>query len=105
VTHRQRSGAPPPDVGPAPERSSRHHAAGQPHGNAPDPVREVIAVAFVSPPIGRRTLPLLVVVDCPTCHHVHTHRSTGPHGGRRVGSCGTAYVVRVAGDKRARWSA
>lgn len=86
--------------GAAPQNSAttkRHQVQGNPNGQP----AEIVAVAYLSPPIGRRGLPLLVVVDCPACHHVHTHRG---RGGRRVGSCGASYLLRVAGTKRARWA-
>jgi hypothetical protein len=68
--------------------------------SAPVRQREVTAVAYLSPPIGRRSLWAVVVVRCPICSHLHIHRSTGPHGGRRTGSCGTSYRIVIAGRRR-----
>ena len=88
---------------PAAPSQSRHQDAQHQQGNPPAAVGEVIAVAYLSPPIGRQTLPLLVVTRCRGCGFVHTHRRAFVV--RRVGSCGTAYMLRIAGDQRARWSA
>ena len=94
----QRGGV--PAQHPAPE-TSRHQAADQSEGSAERLAR---AKAFAAPPAGRRTLWTLVVPRCPFCAHLHLHRGTGPHPGRRVGSCGTAYFLVIAGSKRGRWS-
>lgn len=63
------------------------------------------AQGFATPPSGRRVLWAVVVPTCPACGHLHLHRSTGRHGGRRTGSCGATYLVVLAGAKRGRWAA
>jgi hypothetical protein len=62
------------------------------------------AKAFAAPPAGRRTLWTIVVPRCPSCSHLHLHRATGPHPGRRTGSCGSTYLLVIAGSKRGRWA-
>jgi hypothetical protein len=63
------------------------------------------AVAYPSPPVGRRHQWSLVVLRCPGCSLVHVHRSEALiSGGVRVGSCGVAYELAVAGSQRVRWS-
>ncbi|MCA1671731.1 MAG: hypothetical protein LC799_05850 [Actinobacteria bacterium] len=84
--------------------TSRRQAAGHPDGN-PEPCQKLVrAKAFAASPTGRRTLWTLVVPRCPFCSHLHLHRATGPHPGRRVGSCGESYFVLISGSKRSRWS-
>lgn len=103
MTRDGRGGAPLPDADPAPAicTATKQH-------DPPEDIRSgrsagAVAIGFVSGPVGRRTLPLTVVVRCPACSRVHTHR--GDEGGRRVGSCGASYTVRIAGGQRDRWSA
>lgn len=89
-------GAPPPRRRPVPQTSNHQHSG----MTEPRPVprqRVMTAVGFVAEPIGRRTLYALIVPRCPTCSGMHFHRSTGPHGGQRRGSCGAGYTVVIAG--------
>lgn len=66
----------------------------------------LIAPGFISPAIGRRHLALVVIPRCPACSYVHVHRSNAVNVvGKRTGSCGATYIVRIAGSKRGRWSA
>jgi hypothetical protein len=95
----QRGGAPPSGAGPAPKQKN-DAAAKQPNVNDDSATHELIAVAYASPPIGRCQRWVLIVPRCPACAHCHVHRSTGPHGGRRTGSCGASYSVVLAGWQR-----
>jgi len=90
-------------VSDTPPPTSRHQAAGQ-HNGSREPRQLPRAKAFAAAPAGRRTLWTLVVPRCPSCSHLHLHRATGPHPGRRTGSCGAAYFLVIAGSKRGRWS-
>jgi hypothetical protein len=53
------------------------------------------AIAIAVPPLGRRRMWLLLVESCPNCGYSHVHRALGSTGGRRAGTCGTSYYVRV----------
>jgi hypothetical protein len=97
MTERQRGPAITPGPVNASATTKRHHD----HGSRP---AEVVARGFYGPPAGRRALGAIVVPIGPFCGHLHLHRSTGPHGGRRRGSCGTEYVIRLAGYRRGRWA-
>jgi hypothetical protein len=103
MTTRRRNGDPPDRV-PAPRDSSRHHAAGQPHGNAPEPVREVIAPGVGLKPSGVRLFWAWVVARCPYCGGSHLHRG-GPKGGLRRAGCGRGSYVVTATRKRGRRAA
>lgn len=92
-------GAPPPRTRPVPQTSNHQHRGGTESRPAPRQ-RVMTAVGFVAEPIGRRTMYALVVPRCPTCRCMHFHRSTGPHGGKRRGSCGAGYTVVIAGCER-----
>jgi hypothetical protein len=81
----------------SPLKISRHQATDRLDRSSPAGQREVTAVAYSSPPIGRCSLWVLIVPRCPSCLHTHVHRSSGDHGGRRTGSCGATYRVVIAG--------
>ncbi|SFO52626.1 hypothetical protein SAMN05216207_10786 [Pseudonocardia ammonioxydans] len=73
----------------------------------PEPARPRFrdAVAFAHPPAGRRHMWAIVVPTCPACSHMHLHRSAAaPEEEVRIGSCGAAYRLRLAGAKRRRWA-
>lgn len=54
-------------------------------------VRTAHATAY--PPVGRRSMWLLLVRRCPVCRGAHLHRGA-PHGGLRRAGCGKgAYLV------------
>jgi hypothetical protein len=63
-----------------------------------------VARGFIAPPSGGRARHLIIIPDCPNCQGLHIHFSVDGRIGRRKGSCGHPYVVRIAGQKRAGWS-
>jgi hypothetical protein len=112
----QRSGAPPPDernggaAYPAAPETSHHLAADHPDGSAYPHHGEQIRSAvpdvsgFAAAPAGRRTRWAIIVPRCVWCSGLHIHRALAEHGGIRTGSCGKAYRVVLAGNKRGRWA-
>jgi hypothetical protein len=85
---------------------SRHQATDQQDkANTTDAVKQVPEVrGFAAPPVGRRRMWAVVVPVCCWCRGLHIHRAAGARGGLRVGSCGRAYLVRLVGAKRWRWT-
>ena len=94
----RRNGSPPQG---AAAKEIKHHSSTDHHDDsAGRRQRGLIAVAFASPPIGRRSMWTLVVSRCVACGYVHVHRVAGSHGGRRTGSCGVSYRIVIAGQRK-----
>lgn len=85
----------------APTTTKTRHQESPIQSTTPAGQCKVTARGFVAAPAGRRTFWAVIVPRCPFCQHLHLHRATGPHGGRRTASCGRAYVVVLAGHKGA----
>lgn len=79
--------------------SARHHSKdlSPVQRTTPAEQRKVTTGGFAAAPAGRRTSWAVIVPRCPFCQHLHLHRATGPHGGRRTASCGREYVIVLAG--------
>ncbi len=94
----QRSGVPPGER--LVLRDSGHHlVTGQGIVSPSGRCGEVIARGFYGPPTGRRRLGA-ALPQCLHCGYLRLPRWAGPRGGQHVGSCGGAYRVVLAGDKR-----